>query len=429
MSDLFSAAAAERLRQRAPLAARLRPRSLDEIVGQTHLVGERGLLRRLVDRGGTLPSLILWGPAGTGKTSLAEVVAGSVDAEFVRLSAVTSGVKELREAVEGARLRLVHHDRRTIVFVDEIHRFSRSQQDALLPSVEEGVITLIGATTENPMFEVNGPLRSRATLLRLEPLGPDDLRALVERGCRALGCSVSDEAIDVLLDRSVGDGRSLLVALEVAWALVESHPRAGETDAAGHVVVEKDHVTAAFATSALRYGIDDHYDVVSAFIKSIRGSAVDAALHWLARMLESGEDPKFIARRLVILASEDVGIADPMSLVVAVAAAEAVQFVGLPEAQLALGQAVVHLARAPKSAAVSRAVWAAREDVARGRVAEVPAHLRDAHYSGAARLGFGRDYVSPHDDPESAREQRYLPAGFDDVSYFRSDSGRAGTDS
>lgn len=409
MNDLFTTAAAERLRQRAPLASRLRPRTIDEVVGQRHLVGEDGLIRRLVARGGPLPSLILWGPAGTGKTSLAEVIAGSVDAEFVRLSAVTSGVKDLRDAIDAARLRSAHHDRSTIVFVDEIHRFSRSQQDALLPSVEEGVISLIGATTENPMFEVNGPLRSRATLVRLEALDESDLATLVERGCRALGCTITDGARRLLLERAVGDGRALLVALEVGWAMAGS-------------AVGEEHVSAALATSALRYGRDDHYDVVSAFIKSIRGSAVDASLHWLARMLESGEDPRFIARRLVILASEDIGVADPTSLLVATAAAQAVDFVGLPEAQLNLAHAVVHLASAPKSASVSRAIWAARADVAAGRVADVPAHLRDAHYRGAGELGFGRGYASPHDDPDGARAQTYLPPDFDDVVYFRPDA-------
>jgi len=412
VSDLFAAAAADRLRQRAPLAARLRPRTLDEVVGQRHLVGPTGTLRRLVERGGVLPSLILWGPAGTGKTSLAEVIAGAVDAEFVRVSAVTSGVKDLREAIDEARRRLQHHDVHTVVFVDEIHRFSRSQQDALLPAVEDGTISLIGATTENPMFEVNGPLRSRATLLRLERLDVEDLHRLLERGCEALRCAISESAAALLAERCVGDGRALLTALEVAWAI--SGCAVGGT-------VEEEHVVAALATSAQRYGRDDHYDVVSAFIKSIRGSDVDAALHWLARMLEAGEDPRFIARRLVILASEDIGVADNSSLLVAVAAAHAVDFVGLPEAQLNLAHATVHLATAPKSPAVSRAIWEARADVAAGRVAEVPMHLRDAHYRGAEVLGHGTGYVSPHDDPSEGAGRSHLPDQFGRPGYFRPD--------
>jgi len=389
--DLFSAAARERLAAQAPLAARLRPRTLDEVVGQEHLVGPGAPLRALIvaDR---LSSTILWGPPGTGKTSLAEVVARTTDRAFERLSAVTSGVKDVREAIERAVTRLGAEARRTIVFVDEIHRFSTSQQDALLPAVEDGTITLIGATTENPYFEVNAPLRSRSTLFRLEPLGAAAIRTLVERGLAAEGAQAEEDAVRELVARCSGDARSALTALEVACALA-----AGRT-------VGTSHVEAALGASAVRYGRDDHYDVVSALIKSIRGSDGDAGIFWLARMLEAGDDPRFIARRLVILAIEDVGLADPMALVVAVAAAQAVEHVGMPEAQLSLAEAVAYLARAPKSNKVARAIWTAMDDVRSGVDTEVPNHLRDAHSSSVTGMGSG--YQNPHEGPV---EQEHLP--------------------
>lgn len=406
--DLFSAAVADRLRSQAPLAARLRPRTLDEIVGQEHLIAQGAPLRKLieVDR---LSSVILWGPPGTGKTTLAEVVASSTNRVFERLSAVTSGVKDVREAIERATDRLGQHGRSTIVFVDEIHRFSTSQQDALLPSVESGIITLIGATTENPFFEVNGPLRSRSTMFRLETLGISAIRSLLERGLTAEGMTADDDALTILSQRAAGDGRQGLTALEVACALARPNK------------VTTAHVEAALGVSALNYGRDDHYDVVSAFIKSIRGSNVDAGIFWLARMLEAGDDPRFIARRLIILASEDIGMADPQALVVAVAAAQAVDHVGLPEAQLNLAQAVVYLAQAPKSNGTAVAIWNARSDIRQGVDVEVPAHLRDAHYAGAEVLGHGTEYRSPHDEQLVAKasseknssqkvEQDYLPA-------------------
>lgn len=396
MSDLFSAAAAEHLRSQAPLAARLRPRTLDDVVGQTHLVGPGRPLRRLVEQD-RLTSAIFWGPPGTGKTTLALAVAGATSRAFEQLSAVTAGVKDVREAIERARRRLGEHGRGTILFLDEIHRFSTSQQDALLPAVEDGTLTLIGATTENPFFEVNAPLRSRSTLFRLEPLGRDDVEVLVSRGLEAEGTTATAEAIDLLVERAGGDGRQVLTALEVACAL--ARPGA----------VELGHVEAALGTSALRYGRDDHYDVISAFIKSMRGSDADAAVHYLARMLESGEDARFIARRMIIFASEDVGLADPMALVVAVAAAHAVEHVGLPEAQLSLSHAAIHLATAPKSNRAATAIWSARDDVRNGAVGEVPAHLRDAHYRGATDLGHGVEYRSPHDSPHGWVDQQYLP--------------------
>ncbi len=396
MSDLFSAAAEDRLRGQAPLAARLRPHTIDDVVGQDHLVGPGKALRRLVEQD-RLTSAIFWGPPGTGKTTLALAVAGSTRRVFEQLSAVNAGVKDVREVIERARQRLGEHGRGTILFLDEIHRFSKSQQDALLPAVEDGTLTLIGATTENPFFEVNPPLRSRSTLFRLEPLHRDAIAELLGRGLQAEGLRATPEAVAHLVDRAGGDGRQVLTALEVACALA----RPGD--------VELDHVEAALGTSALRYGRDDHYDVISAFIKSMRGSDPDAAVYYLARMLEAGEDARFVARRMVIFASEDVGMADPQALLVAVAAAHAVEHVGLPEAQLNLAQAAVHLATAPKSNRTALAIWNARSAVQAGAVGEVPTHLRDAHYQGAGQLGHGAGYVYPHDDPAGWVDQQYLP--------------------
>ena len=396
--DLFGAAAAERLKSQAPLAARLRPRSLDEVVGQKHLVAKNSPLRILIE-GDRLSSVIFWGPPGTGKTTLAEVVALTTNRHFERLSAVSAGVKDVREVIERSSERLGQFARGTIVFIDEIHRFSTSQQDALLPSVESGVITLIGATTENPYFELNAPLRSRSTLFRLEPLVVSDVKELLQRGVVAESVTADDDALEALAQRSGGDARQALTALEVACALAQENKK--------HVTIAQ--VDAALGVSALRYGRDDHYDVVSAFIKSIRGSNPQAGLFWLARMLESGDDARFTARRLVILASEDIGMADPNALVVAVAAASALEHVGLPEAQLNLAQAVVYLATAPKSNRVALAIWAAREDIQRGVNSEVPAHLRDGHYEGAKEFGHGVGYVYPHDDPSGWVDQQYLP--------------------
>ncbi|TVR25175.1 MAG: replication-associated recombination protein A [Ilumatobacter sp.] len=406
MSDLFTSAAEERLRREAPLAARLRPRSIDDVVGQTHLVGAGRPLRRLVEQD-RLTSAIFWGPPGTGKTTLALAVAGSTARAFEQLSAVTAGVKDVREVIERARHRLGERDQGTILFLDEIHRFSKAQQDALLPAVEDGTLTLIGATTENPFFEVNPPLRSRSTLFRLEPLDAAAVTTLLRRGLEATGAEADHDALELLVSRAAGDGRQALTSLEVAIAL--AHPGA----------VELVHAEAALGTSALRYGRDDHYDVVSAFIKSMRGSDADAAIYWLARMLEAGEDARFVARRMVIFASEDVGMADPLALVVAVAAAHAVEHVGLPEAQLNLAQAAVHLATAPKSNRVATAIWDARAAVRDGSVGEVPAHLRDGHYQGAASLGHGSGYEYPHDHAAGWVDQQYLPDELVEQRWYR----------
>src|SRR5579871_1035064 len=375
----------------------MRPRTLDDIVGQQHLLAPGAALRTLVEAD-RLSSVILWGPPGTGKTTLARVIAATAAKTFVALSAVSAGVKDAREVIDAARRRLAEHDRGTILFLDEVHRFNKAQQDALLPAVEEGVVVLIGATTENPYFEVNAPLLSRSTLFRLEPLSVDDLRTLLQRAVAREGFTAEDAAVDLLADRAGGDARAALTGLEVAMALAS----------AAHVaLVDAEH---ALSTRAQRYGRDEHYDVISAFIKSVRGSDPDAGLYWLARMLAAGEDARFIARRLVVLASEDVGMADPLGLVVADAAARALEFVGLPEAQLNLAQAVVYLATAPKSNRVAAGIWAAAADVRDLPAGAVPPHLRDAHYRSAGKLGHGVGYDYPHDDPRGWVPQDYRPA-------------------
>jgi putative ATPase len=417
--DLFAAAASQRLESRQPLAARLRPRSLDDIVGQEHLLGPGRPLRSLVERD-RLSSALLWGPPGTGKTTLARAVAAHTEKVFVQLSAVTATVKDVRETIAQARHRLGEQGRGTILFLDEIHRFNKAQQDALLPAVEEGLVVLVGATTENPYFEVNAPLRSRSTLFRLEPLGTEAIRTLLGNGLEAEGATATDEAVEHLAERANGDGRQALTALEVAVALATAR-----NEGPGTPEVTLADAEAALGTNALRYGVDDHYDVVSAFIKSIRGSDPDAGLYWLARMVEAGEDARFIARRLVILASEDVGMADPTSLLVANAAAHAVEFVGLPEAGHNLAQAVVHLATAPKSNRVAKAWWAVQADVRDRPAGEVPAHLRDAHYQGAGAIGHGRGYHYPHDDPRGWVEQQHRPDAVADRTYYEpSEHGR-----
>src|SRR6188472_3256515 len=380
--DLFGAAAEERLVSRAPLADRLRPRTLDDIVGQDHLIGPGQPLRVLIEAD-RLSSVILWGPPGTGKTTLARVIAQHTAKAFETLSAVTAGVKDVRDVISRAEARLGERGQGTILFLDEVHRFNKAQQDALLPSVESGLLILIGATTENPYFEVNPPLLSRSTLFRLQSLDEGAVRDLIDRGLAEEGARAEPDAVEHLATRAAGDGRHVLTSLEVAVAIARGR------DAADPDVTLAD-AEAALGTKAIRYGRDDHYDVISAFIKSIRGSDPDAGLYWLATMLEAGEDARYIARRLVILASEDIGMADPQSLLVADAAARAVEFVGLPEAQLNLAQAVIHLALAPKSNTAAKAIWAANEAVQNRRAGPVPIHLRDASYRSARILGHGK---------------------------------------
>jgi putative ATPase len=398
--DLFAAAAEERLSGRSPLAARLRPRTLDDVVGQRHLLAPGRPLRALVE-GDRLSSVILWGPPGTGKTSLSRLIASTTEKVFVELSAVTASVKDVREEIASARHRLGERGTGTILFLDEVHRFNKAQQDTLLPAVEEGLIVLVGATTENPHFEVNPPLMSRSTLFRLHALDETDIAELVRRGLEVEGANADADAVEHLAGRAGGDGRHALTSTEVAVALAAARGRP--------IHVTLDDAEGAVDAKAVRYGRDGHYDVISAFIKSIRGSDADAAVYWLARMLEAGEDPRFIARRMVIHASEDIGMADPQALLVATAVAQAVEFVGLPEAQLNLAQAAIHLATSPKSNRVTQAIFEAKAAAREAGTGEVPPHLRDAHYSGAASLGHGTDYRYPHDDPSGHVEQQYLP--------------------
>ena len=418
-ASLFDAGAGPD-RPGAPLAVRLRPRTLGDLVGQQHLLAEGSPLRRLLEGDeGAAVSVILWGPPGTGKTTLASMVSVSTGRRFVELSAVTAGVKDVREVIEAARADLGMHGRGTVLFVDEVHRFSKTQQDALLPAVENGWVTLIAATTENPSFSVVSPLLSRSLVLTLEPLDDAELGRLADRALadpRGLGgeVSLSVSAREHLLRVAGGDARRLLTALEAAAGLVLSTRGPGAE-------IEVADVEAAVQTAAVRYDRDgdQHYDVISAFIKSVRGSDVDAALHYLARMIEAGEDPRVIARRLLILASEDIGMADPSALQAAVAAAQAVQLLGMPEARLTLAHATIHLSLSPKSNAVIMAIDSAQSDVRSGRIGTVPPHLRDAHYPGARDLGHGRGYAYPHDAPEGVVAQQYAPDPIADRRYYR----------
>lgn len=394
----------------SPLAVRMRPAGLDEVVGQDHLLRDGSPLRRLVDGSGAA-SVILYGPPGTGKTTLASLISQATGRRFEALSALSAGVKDVRAVIDVAR-RAAVHGKQTVLFIDEVHRFSKTQQDALLAAVENRVVLLVAATTENPSFSVVAPLLSRSLILQLQPLGADAVRVVVERAIadpRGLGGSVSvdADAVELLVQLGAGDARRALTALEVA-------AEAGE-----HVTVEV--IEQSLDKAAVRYDRDgdQHYDVVSAFIRSVRGSDVDAALHYLARMLTAGEDPRFIARRLTILASEDIGMADPTALQTAVAAAQTVQLIGMPEAQLTLAHATVHLATAPKSNAVTMALSAAMGDIKAGKAGLVPPHLRDGHYSGAAALGNAQGYSYPHDDPDGIVPQQYAPDELVGVDYYR----------
>ncbi len=409
MGDLFADAAAKLQAETAPLAQRVRPRTLDELVGQTHVLGPGSALRRAIEEDRT-PSLILYGPPGVGKTTLARIIAERTGAAFEELSAVSARVDDVRAVFQRARDRLGGNGRRTILFIDEIHRFNKAQQDSVLHAVEDGLVTLIGATTENPYFEVNSALLSRCSLVTLEPLSEAELEAVVRRGATALGTSPSDEVVGAIAHRASGDARSALSMLELAH----------ETARAEGADLELRHVEDAARSRPLRYDRagDMHYDYASAFIKAMRGGDADAAVYYLAVMLEAGEDPRFLARRMVILASEDVGNADPQALVVAVAAAHAVEHVGLPEAQLNLAQAATYLARAPKSNASATAIWTARQDVREHGAQPPPPSISDGNSVAGRRRRGGERYVNPHEDP-AGFDVDYLPEALRGRRYYR----------
>lgn len=416
--SLFEASEKKNLESARPLAARMRPRNLDEFVGQQHFLGPGKLLRRLVDAD-RLGSVIFFGPPGTGKTSLARILARETNREFAQLSAIMHGVKDLRAVLSKARDRLAAGDSGTLLFIDEIHRFNKSQQDALLADVEEGIVTLIGATTSNPYFAVIGALISRSTVFQFQPLEPDDIRELLtlalndtDRGLGDEACDVDSDALEHLANVCDGDARQALGVLETAFVSLPSPKK-----------LTLESIKEAIAHRAIQYDAtgDEHYDCASALIKSVRGSDPDAAIYWLARMLEGGEDIRFICRRLIILASEDIGNADPQALPMAVACSQACEQIGLPEGQLTLAQTVTYLACAPKSNAATAAIGAAKKDVREGRILPVPVHLRDGHYAGAEKLGHGDGYQYSHNEPDGVAAQDYL--GIDKEYYHPVDRG------
>ncbi|AIG25640.1 AAA family ATPase [Brevibacillus laterosporus] len=401
-----------------PLAARMRPKNLDEVVGQQHILAKGSLLRRAIEAD-QISSLIFYGPPGTGKTTLAKVIARTTKSHFSELNAVTAGVADIRRIVEEAKDRLVMNNQRTTLFIDEIHRFNKSQQDALLPYVEEGTVILIGATTENPFFEVNAALLSRSQIFSLQSLTDEDLGQVIDRaltdeleGLGELRVKMTPEAKEHLMHYAEGDARRLLNALELAATTTPLNE-------AGEIVITLDVAVESIQRRAVRYDKsgDNHYDTVSAFIKSIRGSDPDGALYWLARMIDAGEDPRFIARRLIISASEDIGNADPQALSVAVSCFQALELIGMPEGRIALGQATTYLATAPKSNAAYMGINQALMHVQKEGHKPVPVHLRDRHYKGAARLGHGEGYLYPHNYPEGYVKQRYLPEGVEEKFY------------
>ena len=417
--DLFEASRQKQMAREAPLAVRMRPRTLDEFVGQVDIVGEGKLLRRAIEAD-QLSSVIFYGPPGTGKTTLAKVIANTTKAFFVQLNAVTSGVADIKDVVKNARDRLGMYNQRTILFVDEIHRFNKAQQDALLPHVEDGTVILIGATTENPYFEVNPPLLSRSRAFGFKSLNDQDIRKLLEQAVldeeRGLGryrVNLEKKAAEHIINVANGDARSALNAIELA--VVTTLPNELGVREITLAVAEE-----SIQKRSVRYDKtgDQHYDVISAFIKSLRGSDPDAALHWLARMIYAGEDPRFIARRLIVHAAEDVGLADPQALTVATSAAYALEYIGMPEARLPLAEAAIYIATAAKSNSVIKGIDKALSDIEHRKPGEVPVHLRDAHYKGASKLGHGKGYKYPHDFPGNYVNQQYLPNELLGVTYY-----------
>ena len=419
--DLFDFMRENTMDKESPLASRLRPATLDEVVGQQHIIGKDKLLYRAI-KADKLGSVIFYGPPGTGKTTLAKVIANTTSADFKQINATVAGKKDMEEIVKEARDSLGMFGRKTILFVDEIHRFNKGQQDYLLPFVEDGTLTLIGATTENPYFEVNGALLSRSRVFELKPLEREDIRELIRRavydrdkGMGAYNAVIDEEAMNFLADVANGDARAALNAVELGIMTTER-------DAAdGKIHIDIDVAQECIQKRVVRYDKDgdNHYDTISAFIKSMRGSDPDAAVYYLARMLYAGEDMKFIARRIMICAAEDVGNADPQALVVAVAAAQAAERIGLPEAQIILSQAVTYVASAPKSNAACNAVFEALEAVRSSKTMPVPVHLQDAHYKGAAKLGHGQGYLYAHDFPNHYVKQQYLPDGMEGSVFYR----------
>ncbi|MGN0360338.1 MAG: replication-associated recombination protein A [Hominisplanchenecus sp.] len=416
--DLFDYMRNSAMEKEAPLASRLRPRTLDEVVGQQHIIGKDKMLYRAI-RADKISSVIFYGPPGTGKTTLAKVIANTTSAEFTQINATVAGKKDMEEVVKAAKDHLGMYGKRTILFVDEIHRFNKGQQDYLLPFVEDGTLILIGATTENPYFEVNGALLSRSVVFELKPLDKEDIRVLInravydkERGMGAYDAVIDEDAGEFLADMAGGDARAALNAIELGVLTTERGPD-------GKIHITLDVASECIQKRVVRYDKagDNHYDTISAFIKSMRGSDPDAAVYYLARMLYAGESVTFIARRIMICASEDVGNADPQALQVAVAAAQAVERVGMPESQLILAQAAIYVACAPKSNSCTNAIFAATESV-KSRKATVPSHLQDSHYHGAAKLGHGIGYEYAHDFPKHFSKQRYLPEELGDVKFY-----------
>lgn len=417
--NLFDIGRLQQQKLNAPLARRMRPERLEDFVGQSDIVGPGKLLRRAIEAD-KITSLIFYGPPGVGKTALAQVIAKHTEASFVRLNAVTAGINEIRQIVQEAKDRLGMYGKRTILFIDEIHRFNKSQQDALLPYVEEGLLTFIGATTENPYFEVNPALLSRSQVFSLSKLHPHELERILnnalndkEKGLGNLNIKLTPKARQHIIEKSDGDARKVLNALELA--VLTTPP-----DEDGTITINLDVAEQSIQQKAILYDKsgDQHYDVISAFIKSIRGSDPDASIHWLARMLEAGENPRFIARRMIILAAEDIGLADPKALNIAVAAAQALEYVGMPEARLPLAEACLYLACAPKSNAVIKAIDRAVKDIKELPIGGVPTHLKDTHYKGAQDLGHGLGYLYPHDYPGNFVKQNYLPKALKGKRYY-----------